>query len=62
MSYETLKAPELSPLAPCNMGVCHLSLFHVIWYQVAIVCGLYVRRGLPASYYSEITQCITGDS
>jgi hypothetical protein len=38
MSYETLKAPELSPLAPCNMGVCHLSLFHVIWYQVAIVC------------------------
>ena len=38
MSYETLKAPELSPLAPCNMGVCHLPLFHVIWYQVAIVC------------------------
>ena len=28
-----LKAPELSPLAPCNVGVCHLPLFHVIWYK-----------------------------
>ena len=33
MSYEMLKAPELSLLAPCNVGVCHLPLFHVIWYK-----------------------------
>ena len=38
MSYETLRGPELSPLAPYYMGHCHPPFFHVIWYQVAIVC------------------------
>jgi len=43
MSYETLRGPELSPLAPYYMGHCHPPFFHVIWYQVAIVCvcGVY---------------------
>ena len=42
MSYETLRGPELSPLAPYYMGHCHPPLFHVIRYQVAIVCDIMV--------------------
>src|SRR5258708_6280253 len=45
MSYEPLRGPELSPLAPYYMGHCHPLLFHVIWYQVAIVCGKGRLRG-----------------
>ena len=47
MSYETLKAPELSPLAPCNVGVCHLPLFHVIWYKYTKWADNGTERSLP---------------
>jgi hypothetical protein len=33
MSYETLRGPELSPLAPYYMGHCHPPFFHLIWYH-----------------------------
>ena len=38
MLYEAGKTPQLSPLAPYNMGHCHFPLFHGIWDQVTIVC------------------------
>ena len=42
MLYEAGHTPQLSPLAPYNMGHCHFSLFHGIWDQVTIVCVIHL--------------------
>ena len=57
MSYETLKAPELSPLAPCNVGVCHLPLFHVIWYKYTkwAACVLATVSRISVAIWKEIS-------
>jgi len=50
MLYEAGKTPQLSPLAPYNMGHCHFPLFHGIWDQVTIVC----ERGGKVLQHDEI--------